>query len=64
MAGPSSARTQRGPLLDPPVTGRRVEVDQMILFRLVDGLVVEAWEIWDEATMHQRASGPGRGRLG
>ncbi|HKN43265.1 MAG TPA: ester cyclase [Propionibacteriaceae bacterium] len=34
-------------LLDLPATGRRVEIDEMIMFRVVDGLVVEAWEVWD-----------------
>jgi len=46
--------TQQGPLVDLPATGRRVEVDEMIMFRLVDGLVVEAREVWDEATMRRQ----------
>ena len=54
--------TQRGPLLDLAAPGRRVEVDEMILFRLVDVVVVEAGEVWDEATMPAaRRAGPGRG---
>jgi predicted ester cyclase len=46
--------TQQGPLVDLQATGRRVEVDEMIMFRLVDGLVVEAREVWDEATMRRQ----------
>jgi steroid delta-isomerase-like uncharacterized protein len=50
--------TQHGPLLDLPATGRRVAVDEMILFRFVDGLVAEAWEVWDEATMRRQLTEP------
>jgi steroid delta-isomerase-like uncharacterized protein len=46
--------TQQGPLLDLPATGRCVTVDEMILFRFVDGLVAEAWEVWDESTMRRQ----------
>ena len=50
--------TQQGPLLDLPATGRRVEVDEMILFQLRDRVVVQAWEVWDEATMRRQRPGP------
>jgi len=46
--------TQAAPVLDLPVTGRVVEVDEMIVFRIAGGLVVEGWEIWDEATMRRQ----------
>lgn len=51
--------TQQGPVLDLPATGRSVEVDEMILFRFVDGHVVQAWEIWDEATMRRQLTNTG-----
>ena len=34
---------------DLPATGRGVEIDEMIMVRVVDGVIVEAWEVWDEA---------------
>jgi steroid delta-isomerase-like uncharacterized protein len=46
--------TQSAPVLDLPATGRVVEVDEMIVFQIADGLVVEGWEIWDEATMRRQ----------
>ena len=32
-------------------TERRAEVDEMVIFRVVNGRVVEAWEVYDEAGM-------------
>jgi steroid delta-isomerase-like uncharacterized protein len=55
--------TQQGPLLDLPATGRRVEVDEMIMFRVVDRLIVEAWEVWDEATMRRQLTNANRAAL-
>ena len=46
--------TQHGAFLDLPPTGKTVHVDEMILFRFDGTLVVEAWEVWDEATMRRQ----------
>jgi predicted ester cyclase len=46
--------TQSAPVLDLPVTGRRVDVDEMLFFQVVDGLIVHGWEVWDEATMRRQ----------
>jgi steroid delta-isomerase-like uncharacterized protein len=46
--------TQSAPVLDVSATGRTVEVDEMLFFHLSDGLVAEAWEVWDEASMRRQ----------
>jgi steroid delta-isomerase-like uncharacterized protein len=46
--------TQSAPVLDVPVTGRKVHVDEMLFFRVADGLIVDGWEVWDEATMRRQ----------
>jgi hypothetical protein len=50
--------TQLGPLLDLPVTDRHVEVDETILFRLVDGLVGRGMEDLGEATTRRQLGAP------
>ena len=32
-------------------TGRVAHVDEMVIFRIADGKIVEAWEVYDEAGM-------------
>jgi predicted ester cyclase len=32
-------------------TGRFANVDEMVIFRLADGKIAEAWEVYDEAGM-------------
>ena len=32
-------------------TGRSADVDEIVIFRIVDGKVAEAWEVYDEAGM-------------
>jgi predicted ester cyclase len=46
--------TQSAPVLDLPVTGRQVHVDEMLFFEVIDGLIVDGWEVWDEATMRRQ----------
>jgi steroid delta-isomerase-like uncharacterized protein len=43
--------THAGPVLDLPATGRRVQVSEMVLFRIAAGRIVEAWEEWDHYGM-------------
>jgi predicted ester cyclase len=46
--------THIGPILDLPPTGRSVHVSEMVIFRIVDGKIVEAWEEYDEAGMRRQ----------
>ena len=39
--------TQLGPLGRLPPSGRRLTADYLVVYRLVDGVVVEAWAEWD-----------------
>jgi len=32
-------------------TGRSCKVDEMVIFRIADGVIAEAWEVYDEAGM-------------
>jgi steroid delta-isomerase-like uncharacterized protein len=46
--------TNSGPFGPVPATGRHVQIDGLILDRVVDGKVVERWEIWDQMGMMQQ----------
>ena len=39
------------PLYGVPPTGKFAHVDEMVIFRVVDGKIVGAWEVYDEAGM-------------
>ena len=43
--------TFRRPLYGLPPTGNLARVDEMVIFRIAGGHVVEAWEVYDEAGM-------------
>jgi predicted ester cyclase len=43
--------THRGPIVGVPATGRSCVVDQMVIFRIANGKIAEAWEVYDEAGM-------------
>jgi steroid delta-isomerase-like uncharacterized protein len=43
--------TFRQPLFGTPPTGRFARVDEVVIFRIEQGLVAEAWEVYDEAGM-------------
>jgi steroid delta-isomerase-like uncharacterized protein len=43
--------THRGPILGVAPTGRACSVDEMVIFRISDGRIAEAWEVYDEAGM-------------
>ena len=34
-----------------PATGHSCTVDEIVIFRVADGKIVEAWEVYDEAGM-------------
>jgi hypothetical protein len=34
--------------------GKFVHVDEMVIFRIADGKIVEAWEVYDEAGMRRQ----------
>ena len=46
--------TNTGPLGEIQPTGRRIEVEGLILDRVVDGKVAERWEQWDQPRMMQQ----------
>jgi steroid delta-isomerase-like uncharacterized protein len=46
--------TQTGPLMNIPATGRSVHVSEIVIFRVMDGKIAEAWEIFDEYAMRQQ----------
>ncbi|HKE74253.1 MAG TPA: ester cyclase [Acidimicrobiales bacterium] len=39
------------PLMGLAPTGQAAEVDEMVIFRIRDGRIAEAWEVYDEAGM-------------
>ena len=43
--------TFTNPLMGLDPTGRDAEVDEMVIFRIRDGRIAEAWEVYDEAGM-------------
>jgi steroid delta-isomerase-like uncharacterized protein len=46
--------THTGPLGNIPATGKRMEIDGLIIDRLANGIVVERWEQWDQPRMLQQ----------
>jgi steroid delta-isomerase-like uncharacterized protein len=46
--------TQTGPLMDIPPTGRTVRVSEIVMFRIVGGQIVEAWEEYDQLGMRRQ----------
>lgn len=56
----TSAATQSGPFMGMPASGRRYEIDELHLFRVRDGQVVEHWHQYDQMGMlRQLGIGPG-----
>lgn len=43
--------THRRAILGVPATGRACAVDEIVIFRIADGKIAEAWEVYDEAGM-------------
>ncbi len=56
----TTAATQSGPFMGMPPTGRRYEIEELHLFRVRDGQVVEHWHQFDQlGLMRQLGVGPG-----
>jgi steroid delta-isomerase-like uncharacterized protein len=49
--------TQDGDVLDIPATRRRVQVSEIVIFRIADGRIAEAWEVYDECGMRRQLGG-------
>jgi predicted ester cyclase len=43
--------TMRGRIMGVEPTGRSCTVDEMVIFRIADGRIAEAWEVYDHAGM-------------
>lgn len=43
--------THRGAIMGVEPTGRSCTVDEIVIFRIADGKIAEAWEVFDEAGM-------------
>ncbi len=55
----TTAATQSGPFMGMPPTGRRYEIEELHLFRVRDGQVVEHWHQFDQmGMMRQLGLGP------
>ncbi|MEX1286925.1 MAG: ester cyclase, partial [Acidimicrobiia bacterium] len=50
--------THRGDWRGLPASGTVVAVEEMMFFRFEDGLLVEMWEVFDEAGMSAQLRGP------
>jgi len=46
--------SQAGDLHDIPATGRRVRVTEIVIFRVADGRIAEAWEVHDECGVRRQ----------
>jgi predicted ester cyclase len=46
------------PILGVAPTGRFARVDEMVIFRIEDGIVAEAWEVYDECGMWRQLGVP------
>lgn len=55
--------TQAGQALDIPATGRKVRVSEIVIFRVVGGKIVKAWEVYDEYWMRQQLGGMGEAQM-
>jgi steroid delta-isomerase-like uncharacterized protein len=43
--------THRGPILGVEATGRSCTVDEIVIFRIAESRIAEAWEVYDDAGM-------------
>jgi steroid delta-isomerase-like uncharacterized protein len=50
--------THRAEVVGVAPTGRRCTVDEMVIFRIADGKIAEAWEVFDEAGMWRQLGVP------
>jgi steroid delta-isomerase-like uncharacterized protein len=56
-----SSGTNQGQWLSKPPTGRRVQVDEMSIFRIGDGHIAEQWLLPDMSSMQEQLNGAGDG---
>lgn len=54
-----SSGTNEGHWLGRPPTGRRVEVNEVSIFRIEDGRIAEQWLLPDLGSMQQQLAGTG-----
>jgi predicted ester cyclase len=54
----TAAGTQLGPYVGIPATGRYVEWSGNTIYRVADGVIVEAWSLWDAAGLLQQLMAP------
>jgi steroid delta-isomerase-like uncharacterized protein len=50
--------THRGTIVGVEATGRSCDVDEVVIFRIADGRIAEAWEVFDEAGMWRQLGVP------
>ena len=50
--------THEGAIVGVEPTGRSCTVDEMVIFRIADGRIAEAWEVFDEAGMWRQLGVP------
>jgi steroid delta-isomerase-like uncharacterized protein len=50
--------THRAAIVGVAPTDRRCTVDEIVIFRIADGKIVEAWEVFDEAGMWRQLGAP------
>ena len=43
--------TQKGDLPELPSKGKKIEVRSVVIYRIADGIIVEAWECYDSLSM-------------
>lgn len=55
---PRYSGTFTNPVLGVAPTGRPAWVDEMVIFRIVRGKIVEAWEVYDESGMWRQLGPP------
>jgi steroid delta-isomerase-like uncharacterized protein len=48
------AGVQRGPIMDIPATGKAVCVGEVVIFRIVGGKIIAAWEEYDEFSLRRQ----------
>ena len=46
--------TNTGPFGEMPATGKKVEIEGLIIDHVVNGKVAKRWELWDQAAMMQQ----------
>ncbi len=58
----TSSATHTGPFMGVPPSGRRYSIEEIHIFRIRDGLLVEHWHAFDTATLMAQIQGDAPGR--